>query len=542
MLLGRNPLDDLSPDEDFHAVRSMIQSDEHFYENWIRENLLENTTRLTSIIRMDNSVEEENGKLIEKVLEKRLPEFDMKEYEHLQKYLSGEILPVDYSGFDPLKLEDIKSLTFVPTVGKPEDHIVLYDTYTSGVIYFDAYFDVSDFSLGELEYLNILSRLMGMAGVGEMSMSEFNRELRFNTGGYSFFIESGSTGDGENRCFLVIRMKLLKEGSVEALELVRKMLFEMRLDVSEIDTVLTDIRTDYKSNVLNSAYSYILADAMKGFSTSLTVGESLTGLSFWERVVEMQENPEGLISGLRTVREKLLDSDRLTLELTSDEDQKDFREKLGERFTSFFPSKGGRRELDGEIYEGERVSFHTTQTPVNYIAFASTVPERDTRTLASYKLFMGIISQSSVFDKIRGKGGAYGAGASFNTDDNVLCFYSYRDPRLMDSVKDFIDAVREEKFTLDKLENVKKKIKSGDLKPKSPSQKAVVQTRRRIYNFTDEFRLEFRKALMDVTLEDLESVREKIANIMEERGCVSAITSEKAIPEDLKSNSRKLPV
>ena len=153
-----------------------------------------------------------------------------------------------------------------------------------------------------------------------------------------------------------------------------------------------------------------------------------------------------------------------------------------------------------------------------------------------------MLFRSSVFDKIRGKGGAYGAGAGFNTDDNVLWFYSYRDPRLMDSVKDFIDAVREEKFTSDKLENVKKKIKSGDLKPKSPSQKAVVQTRRRIYNFTDEFRLEFRKALMDVTLEDLERVREKIARIMEERGCISAITSEKAIPEELKGSSRRLPV
>lgn len=524
ILLGMNPLDDLFPEEDFKVVRKMMEED-GFVENWIRRNLLDNPNRLLSIVTMDSSVSEEDASRISEVLADRLKEYDPQEEVHLGKYLDGSIMPDDPSSFASVTLNDLKDRSFRPTVGRAGDEVVLLDEYSSGVIYFDASFDVSDFSIGELEDLNFLSRLMSMTGAGDLDVSEFNTELRFNTGGYSFYLESGTTGELEERCFLLVRLKLLKEGAEDALELVRRLLFEIHLDRNDMENALTDIRTEFKSNVLQNAVTYTLSLAQKDLSTSLRIGERLTGISYWERVIEMQKDVEGLADRISRLLPKVLDRDRLSIEITGDEENRDYRAMLGERFASFFERKGGRGPICHESPEKRGGCFYVTETPVNYVSLAAPAPQRDVRSLAIYKIFFSIISQSSVFEKIRGKGGAYGAGASFNTDDDVMLFYSYRDPRLRDSVKDFIASTREEKFTAEKLENAKKKIKSIDLKPLSPSQKALIQMRRRLYLVEDDFRLSFRKALMDVTLSDLEDVRETIACALENGGAVAAIAN-----------------
>lgn len=542
ILSGRNPIEDLYPDRDFEDVRRILLSDRCYLSSWIRDNLVLNPHRLCSIIVMDSErAEKEASEEISRVLKSRMKEVDKEEEFHLQKYLDGEILKDDTSNFQTLGLEDIESKEFKKTIGSKSDRIVLLDEYSQGVIYADAYFDVSDFSLEELKDLNFLSRLMSMCSVEGLSMSEFSTLLRFNTGGYSFYLESGTAEDLSERAFLAIRLKLLEENAREAFELVRRLLFEGLFLEKEIRAALTDIRTEYKSNVVQNAVSYTLSLAAAPLSSSLSLGESLSGIEYWETVAGFEKDIHSLVLRLEKLRSKLLDASRLTLELTGDEEQREFRADLGKLFFSYFEDKGmGECEHHGRR-EHKKGYFYILPTPVNYISYAALYPDRSVETMASLRLFFSIISQGAVFEKIRAKGGAYGAGASFNTDDNVMFFYSYRDPRLEESIEDFLAAVKEEKFTYEKLEDAKKKIKSGDLKPLGPSQKALIQTRRRLYEVSDEFRLSFRKALMEVDLEDLEKLRDRIIEIFRTTGVVAALSRN---PMNFSSDDmvvRKLP-
>ena len=62
---------------------------------------------------------------------------------------------------------------------------------------------------------------------------------------------------------------------------------------------------------------------------------------------------------------------------------------------------------------------------------------------------------------IREKGGAYGGGASHDSANGVFRFYSYRDPRLMETFDDFrasVDWLLDAEITDEMLERVSENL------------------------------------------------------------------------------------
>jgi len=110
---------------------------------------------------------------------------------------------------------------------------------------------------------------------------------------------------------------------------------------------------------------------------------------------------------------------------------------------------------------------------------------------------------------IRETGGAYGGGASHDSDSASFRFYSYRDPRLTETLDDFdasIEWLKDTRHDERELEEAILSVVSGIDKPGSPAGEARSTFQAELFARTAERRREFRQRILAVTLDDLKRV------------------------------------
>ena len=126
-------------------------------------------------------------------------------------------------------------------------------------------------------------------------------------------------------------------------------------------------------------------------------------------------------------------------------------------------------------------------------------------------LLGGFLRNGFLHNAIREKGGAYGGGAGYDGNACAFRFYSYRDPRLTDTLKDFdasIDWLLNEPHEQRQLEETLLGIISDMDKPLSPSGEARQAYHNALYGRTHEQRKRLRERLLEVSLSDLLRVGE----------------------------------
>ncbi|MBF0624781.1 MAG: insulinase family protein [Magnetococcales bacterium] len=110
---------------------------------------------------------------------------------------------------------------------------------------------------------------------------------------------------------------------------------------------------------------------------------------------------------------------------------------------------------------------------------------------------------------IRERGGAYGGGAGYDADSATFRFYSYRDPRLEDTLADFDRAVPwllDTRHPEHALEEAILGVVASIDRPGSPAGEAKRAYHDRLHGRTPERRRAFRERVLATSLEDLRQV------------------------------------
>lgn len=110
---------------------------------------------------------------------------------------------------------------------------------------------------------------------------------------------------------------------------------------------------------------------------------------------------------------------------------------------------------------------------------------------------------------IREKGGAYGGGASFDSNTNSFRFYSYRDPHCQATFEHFIksiDWLLDSEHDPEQLEEAVLGIIGGMDKPGSPAGEAVKSCFSELHGRTKAAQEELRAKLLSVSIDDLKRV------------------------------------
>ncbi len=513
---GRDPSLFLSPSSVIAAIRKKWDENPHFFEDWILENLVRNPHRLLTVVRKDS----ENGKAIEsaieKVLEERKGEYSKEAEEEFIRFQQTPDSPASIASIPRLARKDL------PLISDRISHIsrngvIAAPMVSGGIVYTDLVFDISDFSYEELDDANVLARLLSMCGTSAMSYSEFSTALRFVSGGYAFYVESGAASDGEAKVFFICRLKSLPSLQWEGLDLIMKLLFDGEVcDTSRIKAALTDISTDFSSSVVQSGHTYASSLAASSLSPSLYIGERLSGVSCWYRIREMLEsNLDEMGKRLLRIREKMLGRERM-IHVTTDDDLMDEAVENASLILGRIPSSNPLKHIERKVPETVKYNARTLSSSVSFIALSSRAPGIEDPESSSARIFLSILSQTFLWSRIREKGGAYGTGAYLDHSERMFTYYSYRDPRLDGTISDFLSSPDSAVISDENLEDAVIGVLARDLRPLSPAVRSLVDIRRMLYRISDSDRERKKNEVLALTKEDVEKGGDVIRKALSE--------------------------
>jgi Zn-dependent M16 (insulinase) family peptidase len=152
-----------------------------------------------------------------------------------------------------------------------------------------------------------------------------------------------------------------------------------------------------------------------------------------------------------------------------------------------------------------------TNTQVNFCARAYPTVSEQHPDAAALVVLGGFLRNGFLHRAIREQGGAYGGGATQDSGVAAFRFYSYRDPRLAETLRDFDQAVlwmMERTHDSRSLEEAILGVIGSMDKPSSPAGEAKQHFHNRLFGRTHDMRELFRQRVLAVTLDDLRRVTE----------------------------------
>lgn len=161
---------------------------------------------------------------------------------------------------------------------------------------------------------------------------------------------------------------------------------------------------------------------------------------------------------------------------------------------------------------------------VNYCALAFPTVTGQHEDAPALTALSGVLRNEFLHSAIREKGGAYGGGASQNNGEGVFRFYSYRDPRLGDTLDDFRRSIHwslEGGIDEAVLEQAILGVVSSLDKPRSPAGEARHAFHSDLFGRGHEYQTRFRERVMALQVDHLKEVASKY--LLDKPGCVAVV-------------------
>ena len=542
LTFGTDPALMLSPSSVIKEIRRKWEADPRFFEHWIEQNLLDNPHRLLAVVRKDSGEQARIDRAIADVLEERKNEYSREKEEMFRHFQATPDSREAAASVPRLEVSDLPR-RFDRIAHSIDGCLVSCPMHTGGVVYTDVVFDISDLDYGELDAANLYSRLLSMCDAGDMDYASLQTELRFVSGGYAFFVESGSTVSGEARVFFVCRLKSLPGLESDGLSLFLKLFKEGRIDDERrIRAALTDICTDYQSSIVQSGQTYAMSAASSSLSPSLYIGERLSGISCWYTVAEMLSGEMSeTVRRLAAIRDRIITRGRIMVHVTAEEEDMAGAIKAAKSFIDAIPDGSPAGKCVRKVPSVTRFSAYTLSSSVSFVGIAGNGRGMNDPESSADRIFLSILSTTGLWNLVREKGGAYGVGAYLDYVERVWSFYSYRDPRLDGTIEDLRNAVNGFSTDEEKLSDAVIAELSRSLRPAVPALRSLIDIRRILYQISDDERERKRDEILSLTVDDIMNACRRFAESLD-RTSVAVIADRRAVDASSFSfSSRSLP-
>lgn len=319
---------------------------------------------------------------------------------------------------------------------------------------------------------------------------------------------------GDVRGWLVVAGKGLARKRDLLIDEVGGLLAGVRFDeVERLRELLMQARAEAEQSITDRGHLLALMTAARGFSPGAMLDELWDGPSAIRLLKELGNAQAtdaaiaDVFAGFERIRRALLNAPRRVL-LIGDasvlegaaERSAQLRGTASGDFAAFSPHvpESGKDAVNGWL----------VNTQVNFCAKAYAAVPEDTPDAPVLAVLGRYLSDGFLHGEIREKGGAYGAGASYDPDSCTFRFYSYRDPRASATLADFDRALTwlaEERDPRRLEESILGTIRALD-QPRPPTGEAERAFFNSLYGRSDAFRQRFRERVLAVTHADLRRV------------------------------------
>jgi Zn-dependent M16 (insulinase) family peptidase len=396
----------------------------------------------------------------------------------------------------------------------------VYSAGTNGLVYQQITFKMPALTDAQQKLLPFYCSCLTELALGEKDYLDVQRWQAEVVGAIRAFSSIRGTGDDVQKidAYITLSAKALSRNQVAMSELMQATLLDVRFDEHDrLRELISQKRARAEQSVTGHGHSLAMTLASAGMSPAAKLAHQLgglTGIAELKILDNQLDDNEKLIAfadGLAQIHQLMLLAPKQFLIVGEDEHLESYRSTLNNLWAN------GTATENFSVFEIPNVNEQIkqawiTNTQVNFCAKAYPTVPADHPDAAALTVLGGFLRNGYLHRAIREQGGAYGGGASQDNTIAAFRFYSYRDPRLSETLDDFDASLRwlkETQHTEQALEEAILGVVGSIDKPGSPAGEAKTTYQAELFGRTREKRELFRSRVVKVTLADLVRVADQ---------------------------------
>jgi Zn-dependent M16 (insulinase) family peptidase len=408
-----------------------------------------------------------------------------------------------------------------------------YAQGTNGLVYQEILIELPALSAELLAMLPYYSNSLTELGVGDKDYLQTQAWQAKVCGGISASTTMrAAIGDEQIvKSYFVISSKALVRNQHQQAELMQQTLQAVRFDeLPRLHELLRQQRAGREQSVTDIGHSLAMTAACSGMSPTAAIGHQLGGLAGIQSVKTLDErlaqgdNLARYATKLNELHQLILAAPKQLVLIAEAHKLADCQQSIAQLWTK-------QNHTNTQCFKPTPIRSQTKQlwvanTQVNFCAKAYPTVTVSHPDAAPLTVLGGFLRNGYLHRVIREQGGAYGGGASQDSGIAAFKFFSYRDPRLEDTLNDFDQSIQwmlETDHDAEPLEQAILGVISGLDKPGSPAGEAKQAFHNSLFGRSPQQRREFRQRLLQVSLDDLKRVT--LQYLKPELASVAVITS-----------------
>jgi len=429
-----------------------------FVQNLVKDVLLNNQHRVRLTMKPDTELsarKEAAEKSRLEIIKKSLTEQEkLKIVEQSKKLTERQQQQDDESILPKVGLEDIPEQIKQPQVEIIQQEGVLLNQYaqgTNGLSYQQLVVELPSMSDELQQVLPIFCRCLTELGCDNKSYIETQLLHSSISGGiHAFTTYRGTISNEQNiKGLFVLSSKALNRNHQHVSALLKKTLETIRFDeIDKIKEIISQSRIKSEQSITGNGHQLAMMAASSGMSPVALLNHKQQGLSSVQYLKLLDDglsDKEGAITDfvnkLKQIHQSLLDSPKQFVLVAEAEQLKIQSQTIFSIWNNSETLQSSNKFL--ELEKTRKIVKHAwyTSTQVNFCAKSYPTVTIDHQHAPALTVLGSFLRNGFLHRVIREQGGAYGGGANQDSLNACFKFFSYRDPRLSETLDDFDQAI-----------------------------------------------------------------------------------------------------
>ena len=530
-LHGGDPVAALDIDDALADLRRSIE-DPRFIKELTQKLLLDNPHRVRLTMAPDRNMSTRQSEALAKRLQERERGLDDEEKVRIVEQAAAlkvrqeqeedaELLP-------RVGLEDVPDDRAIPE-GKPGQvggmPVSWYAQGTNGLVYQQLVMELPAMAPELVDVLGLFCDCLTEVGCGDQDYLRMQARQAAVTGGIGARVSCRSLVHdvtGVHGLFVLSGKALVRnEGALASL--LEETLGAARFDeLGRLRELIAQFHAQAEASITQSGHTLAMSAACAGLAPVAMLEHHWDGLEGVRRLKALDDalrdesRLADFAANLERIRDLVAAAPRQAL-LVGEAARKDaLHATLAELWTkqrTGTPADNGAAAPFTWDWTGSRVrQAWGVNTQVNFCAKAYATVAESHADAPALMVLGPYLTNGFLHRSIREQGGAYGGGAGYSPNSGAMRFYSYRDPRLAETLVDFDRATAwlvEERHEDRQLEEAILRVLSDIDRPESPAGEAIAAYYGTRHGRTPSHRRNLRRAVMGVAMDDLSRVAER---------------------------------
>jgi len=389
---------------------------------------------------------------------------------------------------------------------------------TNGLTYTQLIFDLPNLNEDELKLIPYLTSIITELGIKDEDYLAVQNRQSATCGSISAFssIRCAREDLQTVKGYFALSIKGLNRNHEAMMSLLHDTATSIRFDETKrIKELVAQIRSRRENSITGNGHAFAMGAAsshMSGLAYYQYQSSGIEGIRFLKKTDDALKDTEALnnfCADLAALYNKLTTQNARVALITEAEFEAQAKEHMTELGSHHSQGTSG---LKLPSYRECTNSFWQINSQVSFCAKAYPVVGASHEDAPALTVLGGVLRNGYLHRAIREQGGAYGGGASYDASSGAFRFYSYRDPRNVDTLNDFDQSIQwviNTDISFDQVEESILGVISSLDKPASPAGEAKQALFNELHDRDLDYRKNFRSRVLAVTADDLKQVAKK---------------------------------